>query len=213
MRGAGRYFNLDETPDQALHIPSKPPARNDQWPSIFLNAPAKSLPGALPRQATNGPAAPARCAFVRNAPRAGPDALEDAGLTVLVALNGAAAIALIDRVAPDIVLMDAVMPGLEGFETCRRLKTNAANVDLPVIFMTGLNETEDVIRGFQAGGVDYVTKPVVPDELLQRIQRHLATARSVQSARSTLDLTGRFLIAVDSAGRLVRSTPQATRLL
>ena len=141
------------------------------------------------------------------------DALEDSGLTVLVALNGAAAIALVDRVAPDIVLMDAVMPGLDGFDTCRRLKTNAANVDLPVIFMTGLSETEDVIRGFQAGGVDYVTKPVVPDELLPRIQRHLATARSVQSARSALDLTGRFLIAVDSAGRLVWSTPQATRLL
>jgi DNA-binding response OmpR family regulator/DNA-binding CsgD family transcriptional regulator len=141
------------------------------------------------------------------------DALEDAGLTVLVALNGAAAIALVDRVAPDIVLLDAVMPGLDGFETCRRLKASAANVDLPVIFMTGLSETEDVIRGFQAGGVDYVTKPVVPDELLPRIQRHLATARSVQSARSALDLTGRFLIAVDSAGRLVWSTPQATRLL
>jgi DNA-binding NarL/FixJ family response regulator len=141
------------------------------------------------------------------------DALEDAGLTVLVALDGAAAIALVDRVAPDIVLMDAVMPGLDGFETCRRLKTNAANVDLPIIFMTGLSETEDVIRGFQAGGVDYVTKPIVPDELLPRIQRHLATARRVQSARSALDLTGRFLIAVDSAGRLVWSTPQATRLL
>jgi DNA-binding response OmpR family regulator/DNA-binding CsgD family transcriptional regulator len=141
------------------------------------------------------------------------DALEDAGLTVLVALDGASAIALVDRVAPDIVLMDAVMPGLDGFETCRRLKTNAANVDLPIIFMTGLSETEDIIRGFQAGGVDYVTKPVVPDELLPRIQRHLATARRMQSARSALDLTGRFLIAVDSAGRLVWSTPQATRLL
>jgi DNA-binding NarL/FixJ family response regulator len=79
--------------------------------------------------------------------------------------------------------------------------------------MTGLSETEDIIRGFQAGGVDYVTKPVVPDELIPRIRRHLQTARSVQSARTALDLTGRFLIAVDGDGRAVWSTPQATRLL
>jgi DNA-binding NarL/FixJ family response regulator len=141
------------------------------------------------------------------------DALEDAGFTVLVALNGLAALALVDRIAPDIVLMDAVMPGIDGFETCRRLKASASYGDLPVIFMTGLSETEDIIRGFQAGGVDYVTKPVVPDELLPRIQRHLATAQSVRSARTALDLTGRFLIAVDSSGRMVWSTPQATRLL
>jgi DNA-binding NarL/FixJ family response regulator len=141
------------------------------------------------------------------------DALEEAGFTVLVALNGLAALALIDRVVPDIVLMDAVMPGIDGFETCRRLKAGASYADLPVIFMTGLSETEDIIRGFQAGGVDYVTKPVVPDELLPRIQRHLATAQSVRSARTALDLTGRFLIAVDSVGRMVWSTPQATRLL
>jgi DNA-binding response OmpR family regulator/DNA-binding CsgD family transcriptional regulator len=141
------------------------------------------------------------------------DALEDAGFTVLVALNGLAAMALVDRVAPDIVLMDAVMPGIDGFETCRRLKASASYVDLPVIFMTGLSETEDIIRGFQAGGVDYVTKPVIPDELLPRIQRHLATAHSVRSARTALDLTGRFLIAVDNFGRTVWSTPQATRLL
>src|SRR5579863_6102489 len=118
------------------------------------------------------------------------DALENAGFTVLVALNGAAALGLVERVAPDIVLMDAVMPGMDGFETCRQLKESASHGDLPVLFKTGLSETEDVIRGFQAGGVDYVTKPVVPDELLPRIQRHLATARSVQSARSALDLTG-----------------------
>jgi DNA-binding response OmpR family regulator/DNA-binding CsgD family transcriptional regulator len=141
------------------------------------------------------------------------DALENAGYTVLVALNGPAALALFDRVVPDIVLMDAIMPGIDGFETCRRLKASTAYGDLPVLFMTGLSETEDIIRGFQAGGVDYVTKPVIPDELLPRIQRHLATAHSVQSARAALDLTGRFLIAVDSVGRIVWSTPQATRLL
>jgi DNA-binding NarL/FixJ family response regulator len=141
------------------------------------------------------------------------DALEDAGLTVLVALTGESAISLIDRVAPDIVLMDAVMPGIDGFETCRRLKDNPANADLPVIFMTGLSQTEHIIHGFQSGGIDYVTKPVIPDELVPRMRRHLATAQSVRSARTALDITGRFLIAVDSLGRTVWCTPQAARLL
>jgi DNA-binding NarL/FixJ family response regulator len=141
------------------------------------------------------------------------DALEDAGLTVLVALTGESAIALIDRVGPDIVLMDALMPGIDGFETCRRLKGNPANADLPVIFMTGLSQTEHIIHGFQSGGIDYVTKPVIPDELIPRMTRHLATAQSVRSARAALDMTGRFLIAVDSLGRTVWCTPQATRLL
>jgi DNA-binding NarL/FixJ family response regulator len=141
------------------------------------------------------------------------DALEDAGLTVLVALTGESAISLIDRVGSDIVLMDAVMPGIDGFETCRRLKGNPANADLPVIFMTGLSQTEHIIHGFQSGGIDYVTKPVIPDELIPRMTRHLATAQSVRSARAALDMTGRFLIAVDSLGCTVWCTPQATRLL
>src|SRR5580704_15480314 len=125
------------------------------------------------------------------------DALEDAGFTVLVALNGLTAMTLVDRVAPDLVLMDAVMPGIDGFETCRRLKASQAYIDLPVIFMTGLSETEHIIRGFEAGGVDYVTKPIVPDELIARMQRHLANARLARTARAALDATGRFLIAVD----------------
>ena len=141
------------------------------------------------------------------------DALEDAGLTVLVALTGESAISLIERVGPDIVLMDAVMPGIDGFETCRRLKGNPANADLPVIFMTGLSQTEHIIHGFQSGGIDYVTKPIIPEELVPRMRRHLATAQTVKGARAALDITGRFLIAVDSLGRTVWCTPQATRLL
>lgn len=141
------------------------------------------------------------------------DALESAGLTVLVSLSGDAAIHLVDKVVPDLILLDAVMPGLDGFETCRRLKADPAFVDLPIIFMTGLRETEHIIRGFQAGGVDYVTKPVVPNELLARIERHLATAQAARNARTAMDLTGRFLIALDSMGKVVWSTPQARRLV
>lgn len=141
------------------------------------------------------------------------EALEAAGLTVLVALSGEAAMTLIERVVPDIILMDAVMPGMDGFEACRRLKQNTAYVDLPVIFMTGLSETEHIIRGFQAGGADYVTKPIVPDELIARIRRHLSTAQNARSARAAIDLTGRFLIAVDRMGQTVWCTPQASRMI
>ena len=137
------------------------------------------------------------------------DAIEAAGLTVLVAAEGARALDLVERVTPDIVLMDAVMPGMDGFETCRRLKTRPHIAHVPVIFMTGLAETEHVVRGFAAGGVDYVPKPIVPDELIARIRTHLANARLAQSARAALDATGRHLLAVDGAARLLWSTPQA----
>jgi DNA-binding NarL/FixJ family response regulator len=141
------------------------------------------------------------------------DAIEEAGMTVLVALDGEQALSLTQRITPDIILLDALMPGLDGFELCRRLKRHSALSHVPVIFMTGLTETEDVIKGLDAGGVDYVTKPIVPDELLARIRVHLANARISQSARTALDASGRFLLAANHAGKILWSTPQATRLL
>jgi DNA-binding NarL/FixJ family response regulator len=109
--------------------------------------------------------------------------------------------------------MDAVMPGANGFETCRRLKQNRALAHVPVIFMTGLTDSGHIIEGLEAGGVDYVTKPIVPGELLARIRVHLANARLAQSARTALDAFGRFLLAVDSTGKVMWCTPQAARLL
>ena len=105
------------------------------------------------------------------------DTLDHAGFTVLIATDGESALALVEQVTPDLVLMDAVMPGMDGFETCRRLKGEKLLAYLPIIFMTGLSETEHVVRGLAAGGVDYVTKPIVIDELLARIRVHLANAR------------------------------------
>ncbi|KQT85216.1 response regulator transcription factor [Aurantimonas sp. Leaf443] len=141
------------------------------------------------------------------------EALEQAGATVLVALEGEAALSIAAEVTPDIVLMDAMMPGMDGFETTRRLKEDANLRHVPVIFMTGLSETEHVVRGLESGGVDYVTKPIVPDELIARMRVHLANARAAQSARAALDTAGRFLLAADRTGRVLWSTPQAIRLL
>ncbi|HTC96205.1 MAG TPA: response regulator transcription factor [Bradyrhizobium sp.] len=141
------------------------------------------------------------------------DALDGAGMTVMVALDGAAAMRIVDQITPDIILLDAVMPGMNGFETCSRLKRDAGLSNVPVIFMTGLAETEHIVRGLEAGGVDYVTKPIVIEEMLARIRVHLANARLTQSARAALDVSGRFLLAVNRAGKIMWSTPQAQKLL
>jgi DNA-binding NarL/FixJ family response regulator len=141
------------------------------------------------------------------------DALDGAGMTVMVAMDGAAAMRIVEQITPDIVLLDAVMPGIDGFETCRRLKRDAGLSNVPVIFMTGLAETEHIVRGLEAGGVDYVTKPIVIEEMIARIRVHLANARLTQSARAALDVSGRFLLAVNRQGKILWATPQAQKLL
>lgn len=141
------------------------------------------------------------------------DALDGAGMTVMVAMDGAAAMRIVDQITPDIILLDAVMPGMDGFETCKRLKRDAGLSNVPVIFMTGLAETEHIVRGLEAGGVDYVTKPIVIEEMLARIRVHLANARLTQSARTALDVSGRFLLAVSRQGKIMWATPQAQKLL
>ncbi|MCJ2049609.1 DNA-binding response regulator [Methylobacterium sp. J-070] len=141
------------------------------------------------------------------------EAIERSGATVLVAVGGDLALALVDEITPDVILLDAMMPGLDGFETCRRLKAKPQLAGVPVIFMTGLSETEHIVKGLSAGGIDYVTKPIAPDEILARIRVHLASARAAQSARAALDTAGRTLFAVSEDGAVLWSTPQAGRLL
>jgi DNA-binding response OmpR family regulator/DNA-binding CsgD family transcriptional regulator len=140
-------------------------------------------------------------------------ALEDAGVTVLVARSGEAALNIVERVIPDVVLMDALMPGLDGFETCRRMKAMAQLTHVPIIFMTGLTETEHIVHALESGGVDYLSKPINLDELRARIRVHLANARRAQSARIALDAAGRHLLAFGLEGGVLWSTPQANRLL
>ncbi len=85
------------------------------------------------------------------------DALESAGMDVLVALEGKQALTIAKRIRPDIILLDAVMPVMDGFDTCRALKADPALAAIPVIFMTGLTETDDIVKGLECGGVDYLT--------------------------------------------------------
>ncbi|MEK8031748.1 response regulator transcription factor [Ideonella sp. DXS29W] len=142
------------------------------------------------------------------------DALDESGYTVLVATSGEAALALAAKAPPDIVLLDALMPGLNGFEVARRLKSEPATAAIPIIFMTGLTETEHVLEGFGAGGADYVTKPIRPREVLARIAAHLGIARSQRQARQALDAFGHATLVVrERDGRRGWQTALARDLL
>src|SRR5690606_15055655 len=141
------------------------------------------------------------------------DVLEDAKFTVLVALEGSQALTITRNIRPDIILLDAVMPHMDGFETCKRLKQNPQLADVPIIFMTGLSDTEHIVMGLGAGGVDYITKPIKADELIARMRVHLANARITQSARNALDSAGQFLLTLDKQGELLWATPQVFELL
>jgi len=139
--------------------------------------------------------------------------LESAGYSVVVALDGQSALERLEMVLVDAVLLDAVMPGLSGFETCQRIKANPNLAHLPVIFMTGLAETEHIVTAFDSGGVDYVVKPVRVEEVLARLQAHIRNARVARLAREAVDVAGFGVVLIDSQGRIAWQSPQARELL
>lgn len=141
------------------------------------------------------------------------DFVEAEGYDADLAPGGEEAMILLDTLRPDLILLDAVMPGLDGFETCRQIKARERTVHVPVIFMTGLTEPEHVVQGLEAGGVDYVTKPLALDALAARIRVHLGNARATRSALTALDSAGARMIACDDAGKIGWATPAAQRLL
>ncbi|MGI4778075.1 MAG: response regulator [Janthinobacterium lividum] len=149
------------------------------------------------------------------------DALDESGYTVLVATSGEAALARAAQARPDIVLLDAMMPGMDGFEVARRLKADPATVHIPIVFMTGLTETEHLVAALEAGGVDYVTKPIKPKEVLARMNVHLQGARRARQeahqagqARNALDAFGYASVTVRlPEGRIIWQTALARELL
>ena len=118
------------------------------------------------------------------------DHLSEEGCHVLVAPDGFAALRVLAETTPDLILLDVVMPGIDGFEVCRRVKAQEETKDIPIIFMTALEETLDKIKGFEAGAVDYITKPFQHKELLVRINTHLtihALQRELQERMRRLE--------------------------
>ncbi|MBX3625423.1 MAG: response regulator transcription factor [Rhizobacter sp.] len=146
------------------------------------------------------------------------DALDEAGYTVLVATSGETALQRAAQTVPDVVLLDAVMPGMDGFEVARRLKADPDTAHIPILFMTGLTDTEHVVAAFGAGGADYVTKPIRPQEVLARMAAHMQSARQARQARNALDAFGHATMAVHvsndrMSGKAVWQTPLARQLM
>ena len=136
------------------------------------------------------------------------DYLEGCGFRILVARNGESVFRKVQHVYPDIILLDVMMPGINGFETCRRLKADENTRDIPVIFMTALAETEDKVKGFEVGGVDYVTKPIQQEEVLARVTTHLKIrnlTRQLQQANASLAKRALQLEAGQRVGQQITS--------
>ena len=114
--------------------------------------------------------------------------LKQHGFSVLVADNGHRALKALEKEKkPDLILLDVMMPGMDGFETCRRIKENEAIADIPIIFITALDSTEDKMRGFKAGGLDYITKPFQQAEVLARVKTHIALRQQKLELQQALD--------------------------
>src|SRR3954453_12952163 len=99
--------------------------------------------------------------------------LKERGYNVNIATNGRQGLEVLERIRPDLILLDIMMPEMDGFETCRRIKASTAWREIPIIFLTAKTETTDIVRGFELGAVDYVAKPFSAHELLARVKTHL----------------------------------------
>jgi DNA-binding response OmpR family regulator len=99
--------------------------------------------------------------------------LGDRGYEIMVAMNGEAALKLVSDIKPNLILLDVMMPGIDGYETCKELKSNDKTKEIPVIFTTARTEPSDIVKGFAVGGVDYVTKPLQIEELIARVGTHI----------------------------------------
>ena len=141
------------------------------------------------------------------------DTLSEAGYRVLVATDGLSALAQIDLLKPDIILLDVMMPGIDGFETCRRLKAKPDTAQIPVLFMTALSELDDLLRGFDEGAVDYLVKPIRPPEVLARVSVQLNQVRLLRRAEQALSQSPVAVLATNSTGIITWLSPSGVQWL
>jgi len=127
--------------------------------------------------------------------------LDGIGCKLLIAKNGEIAISIAGKALPDLILLDIMMPGIDGYEVCRQLKSNAATSDIPVIFLSALGDTEDKVKGLQLGAVDYITKPFQPDEVIARVNTHLTIHRLKREVESQKDQLEHELEVVSAVQR------------
>ena len=131
------------------------------------------------------------------------EALENASYQVLVAESGHSALAQLEHVTPDVILLDVMMPGMDGFETCAQLKARPSWRQIPVIFMTALDEPEQKVRAFEAGAMDYIVKPFFEQEVLARVKTH------IELTRLRTNLEDELSLRVDAENQLAKSLDRA----
>lgn len=159
------------------------------------------------------------------------DFLRAHGFKMLVSESGTHALAELSSIAPDLILLDVMMPGIDGFETCRRVKADPNFADVPIFFMTALDEPVDKVRGLQLGAADYITKPISPEEVLARIRVHLelrdrnrdlaeqnekldaAIQQRIAAERALRGSLDRAVLVVDAAGRPQFVSDAAAKLI
>ena len=152
------------------------------------------------------------------------DALTEAGHEILVAESGRSALSLLDHTTPDLVLLDFVMPGLDGIATCEQIKRRPECREVPVLFMTALDEPEQKVRAFAAGAIDYITKPAYPPEVLARVAAHLQIrtlqknladelAFRLEAEEHLSQSLDRAVVLADAVGKIIFSTRLAADLL
>jgi len=103
--------------------------------------------------------------------------LKDKGYQIALALNGESALKVLENYKTDLILLDIMMPGMDGFEVCQQIKEKEKLKDIPIIFLTAKVDTDDIVKGFQLGGVDYITKPFRKEELYARVNNHIQLKR------------------------------------
>lgn len=139
--------------------------------------------------------------------------LENGGFTTLLSQSAEHALSILLEVDVDLVLLDALMPEIDGFQMCTEMKKMPKYHDIPVIFMTGLSEQKDIVQAFNVGSVDYIIKPIQPAELLARVQTHLKNARTTRAVYRAIDFSGRHFLAMDEHGKILWFTPQVPCML
>ncbi|OKH53551.1 hybrid sensor histidine kinase/response regulator [Calothrix sp. HK-06] len=138
------------------------------------------------------------------------EAIADSGWEILVANDGESAIEQAQYAHPDLILLDVMMPGIDGFDTCQHLKSNSLTREIPIIFMTALSDTIDKVKGLSIGGVDYVTKPFHTDEVLARINVHLQLrSLNKQLEEQKLDLEKRVAVRTNELSQALHELQQS----
>lgn len=141
------------------------------------------------------------------------DALEEFGYRVLVATDGYSALEQLNFIRPDVILLDGMMPGMDGFETCHRIKQNQHTRNIPILFMTALGDIDNLLRGFSEGAIDYIVKPFRNEEVLARVGAHVARGRLIQHAEQALIESGLSALAIDKRGTITWINSSAAALL